>query len=108
MVFRRRLSDNEMGCQFEGGSIAESMGSEKAEGAFSSAGANGPLLVCSQLPNLTAKLSCGRLTCLTKPSDRVTCRSVYYHEVHEGHEVIFNLTSLRVFRALRGKISFSL
>ena len=40
------------------GSIAKYVGlSEIAEGAFSSAGANGPLLICFQLPNLTFLLS---------------------------------------------------
>ena len=33
--------------------------------------------------------------------------SIYYHEGHEDHEEFFNLTSLRVFRALRGDISSS-
>ncbi len=32
---------------------------------------------------------------------------IYYHEGHEDHEEFFNLTSLRVFRALRGDISSS-
>ncbi len=40
-----------------------------------SAGANGPLLVCSQLPSLTPKLSCTRLPYPAKPSAPVTCLS---------------------------------
>jgi len=57
-------------------SIAKSKGSEEAEGGCPSAGANGPLLVCFQLPNLTAKLRCGRLTCPAKPLAPVTCNSI--------------------------------
>ncbi len=76
MIIANTISLARIGSQGKKGSIVKTVGSEEAEGAFSSAGANGPLLVCSQLPNLTEKLSCTILPCPAKPSAQVTCNSI--------------------------------
>ncbi len=77
---------------------AKSGGSEEAEGACPSAGANGPLLVCSQVLMLTPKLSFTRLPCPAKPSAPVTCNSIRLPRSTRRSRRILQLNSTTGFR----------
>ncbi len=76
IIIANTISLARTGSQGKKGSIVKTVGSEEAEGVFSSAGANGPLLVCSQVLRITLKLSCTRFPCPAKPSAQVTCNSI--------------------------------